>query len=153
MRFPTNYVPRIMDADTLWKLASRMDLSAAMFVKDASSSENAKMFKHYIKTHIPIGVDSKALEVDSITDITVKSIVKEIRKDGKFAMAEGLALSVIVDEDYFMESNLYLFGDIINEMLSNLVSVNSFVLLRMSTLQTPEEWEQWEPSHYGKPII
>ena len=152
-RFPTNYVPRIMDADTLWKLASRMDLSAAMFIKDASSSENAKMFKDYIKTHIPIGVDSKALEVDSITDITVKSIVKEIRKDGKFAMAEGLALSVIVNEDHFMESNLYLFCDVLNEMLSNLVSVNSFVLLRMSTLQTPEEWEQWEPSHYGKSII
>jgi type VI secretion system protein ImpG len=152
-RFPTNYIPRLMDSEILWKLASRMDLSASMFIKGASSSVNASIFKDFIKTHIPISNDSIVLEVDSITDVTLKPVVKEIGKDGKFAIVEGLEAAVIVDEDYFMESSLYLFCDILNEMLSSLVSINSFVLLCVSTIQAPEEWEQWEPSHHGKPII
>lgn len=153
MRFPTQFYPRVQDSDTLWRTANRLNTTLPLFSVARDPAENAKSFSEYIRDYIPSGLESIRNELDAIKELTVTPAVQDVIEHGVIAIREGFEIKMIFDENAFLESNLHLFCEILNEMLSNLVAMNSFVQLKTSTLQNPEEWFLWKPGRYGKSMI
>lgn len=152
-RFPTQSYPRVQDSDTLWHTANRLNTTLPLFSAAHNPVQNAKGFSQYIRDYIPAGVESMRNELDAIKELTVTPTVQDVIKHGVIAIREGFEIKIILDESAFLESNLHLFCEVLNEMLSNLVAMNSFVQLKTSTLQNPEEWFSWKPGRYGKSMI
>jgi type VI protein secretion system component VasA len=153
IRFPTQFYPRVQDSETLWRTANRLNATLPMFSVAHDPVENAKGFSEYIRDYIPAGLESIRNELDAIKELTVTLTVQDVIEHGVIAIREGFEIEMILDENAFLESNLHLFCEILNEMLSNLVAMNSFVQLKTSTLQNPEERFLWKPGRYGKSMI
>lgn len=152
-RFPTQSYPRVQDSDTLWRTANRLNTTLPLFSVAHDPVQNAKGFSEYIRDYIPAGLESMRNELDAIKELTVTPAVQDVIEHGVIAIREGFEIKIILDESAFLESNLHLFCEILNEMLSNLVAMNSFVQLKTSTLQNPQEWFSWKPGQYGKSMI
>lgn len=152
-RFPTQSFPRVQDSDTLWRTANRLNTTLPLFSVSHDAVQNAKGFAEYIRDYIPAGLEAMRNELDAIKELSVAPAVQDVIENGVIAIREGFEVKIILDESAFLESNLHLFCEILNEMLSNLVAMNSFVQLKTATLQNPEEWFSWKPGRYGKSMI
>ena len=149
-RFPSQCHPRVQESDTLWKMANKLSASLPIFAADKDPKKNANTFIEYLSDYIPQGIDTSLNELEGIKEIFVETCVKKNFSKGATALCEEFEISIIFDEERFLEGNLFLFIELISEIFASLVSLNSFINLRTSTIQDSEEWLVWKPRQNGK---
>ena len=100
-----------------------------------------------------MGLDHIFNELSGIKELSVEICVKRIHEKGISSIIEGFEIVIVFDEARFSEANLCLFSEIINQVLANLVSLNSFTVLKTSTIQNLEAWREWKPTRQGQSMI
>ena len=152
-RFATKAIPRQNNNESIWKIAGHMDFSIKNIFEGKDTKLSAKNLTDILKVYAPRGDNNFEKDLDGIVDLYYKTSVERTSFEGAIDFVEGIAVFMVVNPDLFLETNLYLFCDVINEILSMLVSVNSFCKLNVATTDNPENWVTWDRGTYGKAII
>lgn len=153
MRFPTKSIKRQSDNDSVWKLASHLDFSLADFFVDNDAKASAKKISAFLKTYAPQENANLLSDLDGITNFYFKTDVFRRPFKGSVDFVEGISVFMVIDPALLVRTNIYLLCDIINEILSMLIAVNSFCQLHVALSDNPEKWVKWKPGRYGKSVI
>ena len=151
--FPSKSHFRVQEEGILWRLASRLRTTLPNFIKGDNARDNAKILAEHLSDCVPVGLETSINELHGITEFSVKPCIKKVVNNGYSSVVEGFEIKIIFDAAKFAENNLYLFSEVLNEMMSDFVSLNSFANLKTSTIQDPQEWLTWKPGRYGHSMI
>ena len=147
----TEEIDRCYDDEILWRLVSQMKAAYGSLDQFEDSVRNAENFTNLCSAYVPSNKKEVLNELKAMNSLNFDKVSRRV--GSSFSFAEGLKASMIVDEKAFVESNMYLFCEILNQMLSMFVSCNSFVELHSSGTGDGEDWIKWEIGLGGKEII
>jgi type VI protein secretion system component VasA len=147
----TEEIDRCYDDEILWRLISQMKAAYGSLNQSKDGAKNAENFSDLCSAYVPSNKTEVLNELRSIRSLNFDKISRRVGNSVSFA--EGLKASMLVDEKEFMDSNIYLFCEILSQMLSMFVSCNSFVELHSSGTGEGEDWLKWELGLGGKDII
>jgi type VI secretion system protein ImpG len=82
--------------------------------------------------------------IGNIADIKIDPIVQRFGTDAWRGFVKGLEISIIIKEDTSSALS-FLFGNILNQYLSSIVSINSFVKLKILSATSRKSIATWNP--------
>jgi type VI secretion system protein ImpG len=147
----TEEIDRCYDDEILWRLVSQMKAAYGSLDQFKDGVKNAENFSNLCSAYVPSNKKEVLNELKAINSLNFDKVSRRV--GNSFSFAEGLKASMLLDEKAFVESNFYLFCEILNQMLSMFVSCNSFVELHSSGTGDGEDWLKWEIGLGGKEII
>lgn len=119
---PTNIVYQNVGGDILWKFISSVSLNLSD-IKNVETLKN--LLRLFLYEHGQNGVELNANQkrIESILSVDVVPVTKIIRG----AIYRGQEVRVVCNKDNFSSTgDMYIFGVIINELMSSTTSVNFF---------------------------
>ncbi len=115
-----------------WKLISHLSLNY-LSLTDGEDGKHAlqEILKLYDFTDSAITQQ----QITGIAGIHSKPVVHRVMTENGAAIARGLGVDLILDEEMFVGSGMYLFASVLNRFLSLYVSINSFCQLAVTSKQ------------------
>lgn len=135
---------------TLWSFLNQLSLNYLSLLN--TDKEDAPVaLKELLTVFVSSESDLLKKQIESITRVETSIINKVVRHYGVAAPIRGINITVTLDEAQLGGVHPFLFGSVLNHYFRRLVSINSFVQLRIDTLQQGHI-ATW-PSEIGERII
>lgn len=134
----------------LWSFLNQLSLNYLSLLN--TDKEDAPVaLKELLTVFVSSESDLLKKQIESITRVETSIINKVVRHYGVAAPIRGINITVTLDEAQLGGVHPFLFGSVLNHYFRRLVSINSFVQLRIDTLQQGHI-ATW-PSEIGERII
>ena len=135
---------------TLWSFLNQLSLNYLSLLN--TDKEDAPIaLKELLTVFVSSESDLLKKQIESITQVETSIINKVVRHYGVAAPIRGIKITVTLDETQLGGVHPFLFGSVLNHYFRRLVSINSFVQLRIDTLQQGHI-ATW-PSEIGERMI
>lgn len=135
---------------TLWSFLNQLSLNYLSLLN--TDKEDAPVaLKELLTVFVSSESDLLKKQIESITQVETSIINKVVRHYGVAAPIRGINITVTLDETQLGGVHPFLFGSVLNHYFRRLVSINSFVQLRIDTLQQGHI-ATW-PSEIGERMI
>lgn len=135
---------------TLWSFLNQLSLNYLSLLN--TDKEDAPVaLKELLTVFVSSESDLLKKQIESITRVETSIINKVVRHYGVAAPIRGINIIVTLDEAQLGGVHPFLFGSVLNHYFRRLVSINSFVQLRIDTLQQ-SHIATW-PSEIGERMI
>ena len=135
---------------TLWSFLNQLSLNYLSLLN--TDKEDAPVaLKELLTVFVSSESDLLKKQIESITRVETSIINKVVRHYGVAAPIRGINITITLDEAQLGGVHPFLFGSVLNHYFRRLVSINSFVQLRIDTLQQGHI-ATW-PSEIGERMI
>lgn len=135
---------------TLWSFLNQLSLNYLSLLN--TDKEDAPVaLKELLTVFVSSESDLLKKQIESIIRVETSIINKVVRHYGVAAPIRGINITVTLDEAQLGGVHPFLFGSVLNHYFRRLVSINSFVQLRIDTLQQGHI-TTW-PSEIGERMI
>ncbi|GAA4360708.1 type VI secretion system baseplate subunit TssF [Kangiella marina] len=119
-----------------WQLARHLNLSYL-------SENGVEGLREVLSLYNFFGLPEVDNMIDGIQDMVIKSDVSRAVIGGHSGVIHGNQMTLMCDEDYYTGTSIYLFGCVLNNFLSQLCQVNSYVKLCIKLQGHKEKSYQW----------
>ena len=135
---------------TLWSFLNQLRLNYLSLLN--TDKEDARVaLKELLTVFVSSESDLLKKQIESIIRVETSIINKVVRHYGVATPIRGINITVTLDEAQLGGVHPFLFGSVLNHYFRRLVSINSFVQLRIDTLQQGHI-ATW-PSEIGERMI
>lgn len=135
---------------TLWSFLNQLSLNYLSLLN--TDKEDAPVaLKELLTVFVSSESDLLKKQIESIIRVETSIINKVVRHYGVAAPIRGINITVTLDEAQLGGVHPFLFGSVLNHYFRRLVAINSFVQLRIDTLQQGHI-ATW-PSEIGERMI
>ena len=135
---------------TLWSFLNQLSLNYLSLLN--TDKEDAPVaLKELLTVFVSSESDLLKKQIESIIRVETSIINKVVRHYGVAAPIRGINITITLDEAQLGGVHPFLFGSVLNHYFRRLVSINSFVQLRIDTLQQGHI-ATW-PSEIGERMI
>lgn len=135
---------------TLWSFLNQLSLNYLSLL-NTDKEDSPIALKELLTVFVSSESDLLKKQIESITQVETSIINKVVRHYGVAAPIRGINITVTLDEAQLGGVHPFLFGSVLNHYFRRLVSINSFVQLRIDTLQQGHI-ATW-PSEIGERMI
>ncbi|MBX3305071.1 MAG: type VI secretion system baseplate subunit TssF [Nitrospira sp.] len=135
---PTRRVP--WQKDFQWRLISHLSLNHLSLGQGAGQD-----LRQLLELYEWAGDGTTRTQIDGILGMTVAPVVRRLEGLPWNGFCRGLQVTVNLDEDRFRGGSVYLFASILERVISQYASINSFTefIARTNRRETP--LKQWPP--------
>ena len=136
---PTPTVLPRLDNSTRWQLVSQLSL------QHFSGPNGLQQLKEMLTLYN--FNDSKEIIrlIEGLVDLSAEVTTARLLDKGKSTMCQGTHFLLTCDESYYSGHGLYLFGMLLDEFLSQLCSINTFVQVSIKTTKYSRVEFSWPP--------
>jgi len=99
------------------------------------------------------GSPAVARQIQGIAGLSASPATARLPGQAFAAFVRGAELTLTLDEQCFVGSNLFLFASVLERFFAHACPANSFVRLRLTTLQQESEVARWPPRTGETPLI
>ena len=144
----TEPISLIEGTTTLWNLISQLS-STHLSIANA---QNLLCSIRKIAEIFSAGNDRKVCALfDGIKSINIEDTVQRFGADAWRGFVKGKKITIEADEESIAFS--YLICAVINEYLSDIVSINSFIKMHMISASSKQQLASWQPTSGRKDVI
>jgi type VI secretion system protein ImpG len=140
---PTRPRPTLAQGETAWKLISHLSLNY-LSIADTAQGTGAEALRELIGIYAPSGDRVVEKQLEGITKVTSRPIVRWMRDDVLSTAVRGLEITVHCDEDFFEGTSAYVLVAVLERYLRKHVSINSFTETVLTTHKRGEI-ARWRP--------
>ncbi|MBX2807120.1 MAG: type VI secretion system baseplate subunit TssF [Cellvibrionaceae bacterium] len=144
---PTSTVlPELANASR-WQLASQLSLQHLSGKSGLSRLKEVLQLYSFSQTK-----EVKSL-IDGIVDLHSEITTTRILDRGRSAMCQGTHFIMTCDESFYTGNSLYVFGEVMDEFLSQFCAINSFTQLSIRSTKHYTMQYEWLPRVGCQPLI
>ncbi|MEO1541222.1 MAG: type VI secretion system baseplate subunit TssF [Pseudomonadota bacterium] len=137
--------------DTYWRLMSYLMLSTYA-LDGGTPAERAGALREMLSLFFDLSDRVTEAQLQGITGLDTKPIVRSIRRDGGFHAARGLEVTVTFNETAFEGSGIILLGAVLDRFFAEHAAVNSFTETVIASVQRGEV-KRWPPRTGHGPLL
>ena len=144
---PTVPVASTAQGDPSWRTISHLSLNYLSLL-DAKEGDGAVALRDLLKLYVNPNDVFTLRQIEGIRSVVATPIVRRVASAGPLTFARGLEIRVIMDEDAFEGSGIFILGAVLAQFFARYVSINSFTETVIVSLRRGEIM-RW-PSLIGK---
>jgi type VI secretion system protein ImpG len=144
---PTVPIPSTADGESAWRIISHLSLNYLSLL-DSKESEGAMALRELLKLYVNANDVFTLRQIDGIRSAVSHPIVRRVATPGPLTFARGLEIKIMMDEDAFEGSGIFVLGAVLAQFFAKYVSINSFTETAIVS-QRRGEIMRW-PSLIGK---
>lgn len=146
LRSPSKPRPPMGLVDGAWRIIGHLTPNYLTLVPEDSSDPAA--LRNHLVLYGPRENPALRRQIDGITGVTSRAIVRRVPGRGQMAVARGKRITLTLDDASYDNSRLFLFSAVVERFLSDFATINSFT---ETIVQTPGEGEvaRW-PARIGR---
>ncbi len=133
----------------LWNLVSQLSSSHISIANKNVIFENIKKLIEIFSSGISIRVDEL---ISNISNIDINNIVRRFGNDSWRGFIRGIEVKIYI-KDYLQNYYSFILGCVINQYLSSIISINTFIELSIINENTHEVLSKWKPTSGRKELI
>ena len=133
--------------------ASRWQLISQLSLQHLSEKDGLQRLKQLLQLYNFSDSKDVSSLIESIQDLSVELTTARVINQGRSALCQGTKFIVTCDESLFEGNSLFIFGEVLNEFLSQFCSINSFTQLDIKTTKNYKIEYSWEPRVGCQPLI
>jgi len=149
MAMPTKFKGASLEGENNLKLLSQLSLN----LHSLSEGENRlEILRQMLRLYCDSMAVSHVRQLDGLTDMQAKAIVKRIGGQVWRGHCRGTRISLSINEDYFDGANPLMLGEVLSYFFGLFTSINHFVQLQLISDKREGVWKQWQP-RIGEQVI
>lgn len=126
-----------------WRLISHLSLNYLSLV-----SQNGRGLKELLQLYDIHDSPVTRQQIEGIEQVEHRQVAMRIGR----SFCRGVEVTLVMNEEKFVGSSLYLFASVLERFLAHYVSINSFTRLVVKSIQRRQEIKAWPPSN-GERIL
>ena len=148
---PTRPSPTLAQGDTAWRLISHLSLNY-LSISETGRGNGAEALREMIGLYAPLGDKVVEKQLEGITDVTSRPIVRRMSDEVLSTAVRGLEITLHFDDSFFEGSSVYVLGAVLERFFRKYATLNSFT---ETVLKTRERGEitRWRPASGNARII
>ncbi|HHC74340.1 MAG TPA: type VI secretion system baseplate subunit TssF [Thiothrix sp.] len=126
------------EGDYAWRLISHLSLNYLSLLNNTGHHDkdhSANALKEILSLYIQHQTNSASKQIDGITHIDSKEVVRRLPHRGPITFGRGLEITVTCKESAFEGSSAFLLVAVLEQFFAKYVSINSFTQTRLKTLE------------------
>jgi type VI secretion system protein ImpG len=137
---PTSTVRPPLSAASRWRLISHLSLNY-LSLSAGSPEALQEILRLYDFS------DSSVIrqQIEGILELSAKRVVRRPTAMGWHGFCRGLEVTLLLDEDKYVGSGVFLFATVLERFLGLYANLNSFTQLTVTTRQREKALKQWPP--------
>lgn len=139
---PVSQVYSPSDGATMWQLISQLSVShLSLTTGDAALAA----LKETIRLYARGSMRYMNNELEALQSLDVEPVVRRVGDEAWRGFVKGIAVTLTVNERAYTGGSAFLMAAVLRHFFSLQVSMNSFVELRLHSVQRQGEWMRWQP--------
>jgi len=134
---PTRPRPSWSEGDSTWRLISHLSLNY-LSLTNSSEEQGAEALRELLALYSDVGESPVRKQISGVTSISTKPIIRRIPVPGPIALGRGQEISLMLDEDAFEGTGVFLLGAVLERFFARYASINSFTQTIISTAERGE---------------
>ncbi len=126
-----------------WRLISHLSLNYLSLV-----SKNGQGLKELLKLYDIHDSPVTRQQIEGLEEVHHRHVAMRIGR----SFCRGVEVALVMNEDKFVGSSVYLFASVLERFLAHYVSINSFTRLVVKSIQRRQEIKAWPPRN-GERIL
>jgi type VI secretion system protein ImpG len=122
---PTVPIASTAEGDPSWRTINHLSLNYLSLL-DAKEGDGAVALRDLLKLYVNSNDVFALRQIEGIRSVVATPIVRRVASAGPLTFARGLEIRVIMDEDSFEGSGIFLLGAVLAQFFARYVSINSF---------------------------
>ena len=122
---PTPPRPPLADGGRSWRMISHLSLNYLSLL-DLPGDEGAVALHDLLRLYADPNDAYAKKQIDGVVSAQAAPIVRRADTPGPISFARGLEVSVLIDEDAFQGTGMFLLGSVLEQFFARYVSLNSF---------------------------
>jgi type VI secretion system protein ImpG len=127
-----------------WRLISHLSLNYLSLV-----SENGRGLKKLLKLYDIHDSPVTRQQIEGIEEVRHSHVAMRIGR----SFCRGIEVTLVVNEDKFVGSSVYLFASVLERFLAQYVSINSFTRLVVKSIQRKQVIKAWPPRNGERVLL
>jgi type VI secretion system protein ImpG len=144
---PTVPIASTAQGDPSWRVISHLSLNYLSLL-DSKEGEGAVALRDLLKLYVNPTDVFTLRQIEGIRSVAASPIVRRIASAGPLTFARGLEIRVVMDEEAFEGSGIFILGAVLAQFFARYVSINSYTETVLIS-QRRGEVMRW-PSLIGK---
>lgn len=140
---PTRPNPTLAQGDTAWRLISHLSLNY-LSIAQTDSGSSAEALRELIGIYAPLGNRVTEKQLEGITNVTSRPIVRRMSDEVLSTAVRGLEISIDFDESFFEGTSVYVLGAVLERFFRKYATINSFTETVLTT-ERRGEIARWRP--------
>jgi type VI secretion system protein ImpG len=122
---PTVPIASTAQGDPSWRIISHLSLNYLSLL-DAKEGDGAVALRDLLKLYVNPNDVYTLRQIEGIRSVAAAPIVRRVATAGPLTFARGLEIRVIMDEEAFEGSGIFILGAVLAQFFARYVSINSF---------------------------
>jgi type VI secretion system protein ImpG len=148
---PTAPRPSMAEGRFSWRLISHLSLNYTSLV-NSNAGEGASALREILKLYVEDGNRELARQVEGLTSVSARSVVRRSPAAGPISFARGLEITLTFDEPAFEGLGVFPLASVMERFLTKYASINAFTETVIRTEQRGEII-RWRPSLGARPVL
>jgi type VI secretion system protein ImpG len=148
LRRPTAGSPAPSAKTSLWRLISQLSLNHLSLIEKGKSA-----LQCLLRIHNFAGLDFGDENIDGIADIASSAHFARVSSQHGMAFVRGKRVEILMNEDRFAGSGIFLFGTVVERFLGLYTSLNSFSQLALKSQQRGGKTVHIWPPRAGAKVV
>jgi type VI secretion system protein ImpG len=127
-----------------WRLISHLSLNYLSLV-----SKNGQGLKELLKLYDIHDSPVTRQQIESLEEVHHRHVAMRIGR----SFCKGVEVLLVMNEDKFVGSSVYLFAAVLERFLAHYVSINSFTRLVVKSIQRRQEIKAWPPRNGERVLL
>ena len=145
---PTTGLPAPSAGTSLWRLVSQLALNHLSLV-----DEGRPALQTLLRVHNLVGTEFAEESIKGIAALESRPHFARVSSQHGMAFVRGKRVEITVDEEHFLGSSAYLFGNVLEHFLGLYTSLNSFSQLALRSRQRGDRPIHVWPARAGAKIV
>ena len=146
---PTKFKGASLEGENNLKLLSQLSLNLHAL---GEGENRLEILRQMLRLYSDPMAVSHARQLDGLTQMQAKAIVKRIGRQAWRGHCRGTRVSLFINEDYFDGANPLMLGEVLSYFFGLFTSINHFVQLQLISDKREGVWKQWQP-RIGEQVI
>jgi type VI secretion system protein ImpG len=147
---PTRPRSPLAQGSGAWDLVREVSLNSLSLLGEPV--EAVAVIRRMLALHGATGEDAAAKHVEGVRSVHTRRLVRRLPMTGPIAFGRGVGLEIELDDLAFEGASPFLFGAVIERVLSRHASLNSFTETTLRTIRRGEIM-RWRPRCGARPIL
>ena len=122
---PTVPVASTAQGDPSWRIINHLSLNYLSLL-DAKEGDGAVALRDLLKLYVNPNDVFTLRQIEGVRSVVATPIVRRVASAGPLTFARGLEIRVILDEEAFEGSGIFILGAVLAQFFARYVSINSF---------------------------
>ena len=122
---PTVPIASTAEGDPSWRIISHLSLNYLSLL-DAKEGDGAVALRDLLKLYVNPNDIFTLRQIEGLRSVVSTPIVRRVASAGPLTFARGLEIRVLMDEEAFEGSGIFILGAVLAHFFARFVSINSF---------------------------